>query len=71
MGKGDRKSRKGKIFRGSYGVVRPKKTATAIIIPVKKKAEPKKEVAEKPVTVKKKAAPKKTAVAKKKAAKKK
>ena len=71
MGKGDRKSRKGKIFRGSHGVVRPKKSAVKVIIPVKKKVEPKKEVAEKPVAVKKKAvvnkkaAPKKTAVKKK------
>lgn len=25
MGKGDRRTRKGKIFRGSYGKTRPKK----------------------------------------------
>lgn len=25
MGKGDRRSRRGKIFRGSYGKTRPKK----------------------------------------------
>ena len=43
MGRGDRKSRKGKIFRGSYGVVRPRKTAVKIIIPVKKKIVVKKE----------------------------
>ena len=35
MGRGDRKSRKGKIFRGSYGVVRPRKTAVKIIIPIR------------------------------------
>jgi len=28
MGKGDKKSRKGKIFMGSYGVTRPKKKST-------------------------------------------
>ena len=27
MGKGDRKSRKGKIFRGTYGKRRPRKKA--------------------------------------------
>ena len=37
MGRGDKKSRKGKIFRGSYGVVRPRKTKAAISIPTKKK----------------------------------
>jgi len=42
MGRGDRKSRKGKIFRGSYGAVRPRKTAVKIIIPVKKKTTAKK-----------------------------
>ena len=42
MGRGDRKSRKGKIFKGSYGVVRPRKTAVEIIIPVKKKTAAKK-----------------------------
>tara|TARA_B100000795_G_C22636334_1_gene374664 strand:+ start:208 stop:423 length:216 start_codon:yes stop_codon:yes gene_type:complete len=71
MGKGDRKSRKGKIFRGSHGVVRPKKSAVKVIIPVKKKVEPKKEVAEKPVAVKKKAVVKKKAAPKKTAVKKK
>lgn len=28
MGKGDRKTKKGKIWRGSYGVLRPSKKAT-------------------------------------------
>lgn len=28
MGKGDKKTRKGKIFLGSYGKVRPRKTNT-------------------------------------------
>ena len=63
MGKGDRKSRKGKIFMGTYGVTRPRKTSEVIVIPVKKKAELKKEeVATKAVTKKK---TKKTAAKKK------
>ena len=45
MGRGDKKSRKGKIFRGSYGVSRPRKTDVAVIVPAKKKAEPKKKIA--------------------------
>ena len=65
MGRGDRKSRKGKIFRGSYGVVRPRKTAAEIIIPVKKKIAVKEEVEEKTVVVKKKTPAKKKATAKK------
>ena len=60
MGKGDRKSRRGKIFKGSYGVVRPKKTAVEVIIPTKKKTAPKQEaVPKKKTIVKKKAIPKK------------
>jgi 30S ribosomal protein S31 len=60
MGRGDKKSRKGKIFRGSYGVSRPRKTDVAIIIPTKKKTEAeKKTVAEKKSVVKKKIATKK------------
>jgi len=59
MGKGDRKSRKGKIFMGTYGVTRPRKTAEVIVIPKKKKAELKKE------EVATKAATKKTAAQKK------
>ncbi len=81
MGRGDRKSRKGKIFRGSYGVSRPRKTDVAIIIPtkkeeVKKAPDVEKETGEKKSTTKKKApinkkvvkksATKKTATAKKK-----
>ena len=60
MGRGDRKSRKGKIFRGSYGVVRPRKKAGEIIIPVKKKMAAKEEVKEKTAVVKKKTTKKKT-----------
>ena len=64
MGRGDRKTRKGKIFKGSYGVVRPRKKAVEIIIPVKKKKAVKKEAEEKTAVVKKKTA-KKKATAKK------
>ena len=59
MGKGDKKSRKGKIFMGTYGVTRPRKTAEVIVMPKKKKAELKKE------EVARKAATKKTAAKKK------
>jgi len=65
MGRGDRKSRKGKIFRGSYGVVRPRKTAAEIIIPVKKKIAEKEEVEEKTAVVKKKTTAKKPTTKKK------
>ena len=65
MGRGDRKSRKGKIFRGSYGVVRPRRTAVKIIIPAKKKIVVKKEVDEKTAVIKKKTPAKKKATAKK------
>lgn len=66
MGKGDKKSKKGKIFRGSYGNVRPRKTNSAVIILNKKETAAK----EKNVTKKKTKAMKKT-VAKKKTATKK
>ena len=42
MGRGDKKSKKGKIFKGSYGVVRPKKTNTPVIIIPKKQLQRKK-----------------------------
>lgn len=35
MGKGDKKSRKGKIIAGSYGIKRPRKASSALNIPVK------------------------------------
>ena len=75
MGKGDKKSKKGKISSGSYGVSRKrKKAATFVAKPKAKKADPKTEEApaEKPVA--KKAAVKKPAAKKtpaKKAAEKK
>lgn len=62
MGRGDRKSKKGKVFKGSYGVVRPRKKAVKTIIPNKKKV---KEVEEKPVSIKKKASAKKKTTSKK------
>ena len=37
MGKGDRKTKKGKIFRGSYGKTRPKKGSTEPVATKKKK----------------------------------
>lgn len=70
MGKGDKKSRKGKIFMGSYGVTRPRKKTKK---EGTKAASAKKVTAAKPKSVAstkdtaKKAAPKKAA---KKAAKK-
>lgn len=53
MGKGDKKSRKGKIAMGSYGVSRPRKKTKAVTA---KKAAPAKKAA-----APKKAAPKKAA----------
>ncbi|HLG34898.1 MAG TPA: 30S ribosomal protein THX [Bacteroidia bacterium] len=53
MGKGDRKSKRGKIFMGSYGKSRParrgkaKVVATAAPVAVTKKAAPKKRAAPK------------------------
>lgn len=35
MGKGDKKSKKGKIIAGSYGIKRPRKANSAAMIPVK------------------------------------
>lgn len=69
MGKGDKKSRKGKIAMGSYGVTRPRKKtkkttvkkaapAKKVVAPIKKIAAPVKTAA---TSVKKVAAPKKAA----------
>ena len=72
MGKGDIKSKRGKINRGTSGVKRQKKKSV-IIIPDKPKAAPKKKAAAKKTTAKKtttkKTTTKKTTT-KKKAAKK-
>ena len=43
MGKGDKKSRKGKIFMGTYGVTRPRKITKVIIASKEKKVKLKKE----------------------------
>ena len=54
MGKGDKKSKKGKIFLGSYGVVRPRKTNSAIINPNKKETAVQEKTVAKKKTVTKK-----------------
>lgn len=36
MGKGDRRTRRGKIFRGSFGKTRPKKKEKKAVAPSKK-----------------------------------
>ena len=44
MGKGDKKSTRGKRVRGSYGKTRPRKTSKSVVVvekPTKVKAEPK------------------------------
>lgn len=64
MGKGDKKTRKGKISMGSYGVLRPKAKRKKSAANVEPKAKPKKEVEEKKPAAKK--APAKKTVAKKK-----
>ncbi len=61
MGKGDKKSRKGKITMGSYGVTRPRKKSTGKAVAKATTAKaPKAETAKKE-TAPKKAAPKKAA----------
>lgn len=58
MGKGDKKSKRGKIASGSYGVRRPRKKKKAVISKAKPKkaAKPKaKSAAKKKATTKKKA----------------
>ena len=52
MGKGDKKSKKGKLFMGSYGNVRPRKNNTKTISsnntkPTKKKSVKKKKTSAK------------------------
>lgn len=53
MGRGDIKTKKGKIFAGSFGKSRPQRTASAAVVPTEPKAE------KAPAAPKKKAAPKK------------
>ena len=67
MGKGDKRSRKGKIWRGSYGKTRKRKPSEGAFVPKVKKTATKK-VAEETTE---EAKPKKAAVAKKAAAPKK
>jgi 30S ribosomal protein S31 len=47
MGKGDKKTKKGKIFTGSFGVVRPKKNNSINNISLKIKTEKKEAVKKK------------------------
>ena len=71
MGKGDKKTAKGKRILGSYGVSRPKKKDKPVVVAeksVKPKAEAK--VAKKAVAEKKEVAPKKVAEKKETVAKK-
>lgn len=56
MGKGDKKTRKGKITQGSYGKTRPRKSGTAKVV-APKVEKPKKEVAPKAEKPKKVAKP--------------
>tara|TARA_B100000809_G_C15117976_1_gene523174 strand:- start:121 stop:318 length:198 start_codon:yes stop_codon:yes gene_type:complete len=65
MGKGDQKSRKGKISSGSYGVTRKKKkAATFVAKPSPKKVAAKKEEAPTEKVTAKKVTPKKAAAKK-------
>ena len=69
MGKGDKRSRKGKVWKGSYGNSRKRKKSKAAFVPKVKKATtaPKAaEATEKKAPAKKAAAPKKKAAAPKK-----
>lgn len=70
MGKGDKKSRKGKIVMGSYGVSRPRDKKPTTPVAGAKKVKAEKAEAPKKVAAKKEAAPKKEAATKKAAAKK-
>jgi 30S ribosomal protein S31 len=60
MGKGDRKTKKGKIRIGSYGKLRPKKKAVANIV-VKKAEQKIEKPAKKKTATKKKTTTKKVA----------
>ncbi len=66
MGKGDIKTKKGKVTNGSYGVTRKRKDSATIIV----KPKPKKEVVAKVPVVEKKAPAKKAPVVKKETTKK-
>jgi ribosomal small subunit protein bTHX len=59
MGRGDKKTTKGKRFKGSYGNSRPAKVKKAAATPTAKKATAPKKAATKKATAPKKAAAKK------------
>lgn len=59
MGKGDKKTRRGKVTNGSYGKTRMRKASVPLYDKVESATEDKKE--EKKVVAKKKTAPKKVA----------
>lgn len=63
MGRGDKRTKKGKIFAGSYGNSRPRPSTPAFVVDektAKKEAAPKKETtAKKSTTTKKKSTAKK------------
>ncbi len=63
MGRGDKRTAKGKRFKGSYGNSRPQKEAVVIAPKAADKAKPSKKAADKEVTAKK--APPRKAAAKK------
>jgi len=42
MGRGDKKTKRGKIAQGSYGVTRPKRKTVEVAAPAKKKSKAKK-----------------------------
>ena len=64
MGKGDKKSRKGKIKMASFGVSRPRDKKPSIPVSTEKKVKAEKVEAPKKVAAKKEAAPKKAAAKK-------
>jgi ribosomal small subunit protein bTHX len=64
MGKGDKKSRKGKIKMASFGVSRPRDKKPSIPVSTEKKVKAEKVQAPKKVAAKKEAAPKKAAAKK-------
>lgn len=67
MGKGDKKTKRGKIFMGTFGVRRPRKKTKPVIVIKKKAAAKAKVTADKPKTTAK-AKPKAATKAKPKAA---
>ena len=64
MGKGDKKTRKGKIKMASFGISRPRDKKPAAPVASVKKVKAEKEEAPKKVAAKKEAAPKKAAAKK-------